>query len=73
MIYAIFFRVILSRVSEPDESTLYGILFTVTEPVVAPVRALLVRFNFLQDLPLDFSPMIAMVILTFTTALLPAL
>ena len=73
MIYAIFFRAILSRVSEPDESTLYGILFTVTEPVVAPVRALLARFNFLQDLPLDFSPMIAMVILTFTTALLPAL
>jgi len=34
-----------------------------TEPVVSPVRSLLYKFKFTRELPVDFSPVIAIFLL----------
>jgi uncharacterized protein YggT (Ycf19 family) len=34
-----------------------------TEPVISPIRKLMVKFKFLRSLPVDFSPMVAMLLL----------
>jgi YggT family protein len=34
-----------------------------TEPVISPIRKLLYRFEFAKELPVDFSPMIAIIVL----------
>lgn len=59
---AILLRAILSWFVDPY-SRIMQILYTVTEPFVAPVRALLNRF-FGDMQMLDFSPMIAMLLVT---------
>ena len=59
---AIFLSVILSWFIDPYSRVLQ-LLYAVTEPFVAPIRALLSRF--MGDMPMiDFSPMIAMLIIS---------
>lgn len=59
---AIFLSVILSWFIDPY-SRILQLLYAVTEPFVAPIRALLSRF--MGDMPMiDFSPMIAMLIIS---------
>lgn len=64
---AIIARSILSWFVDPF-SRFMQILYSVTEPFVAPVRALLSRF--IGETPmLDFSPMLAYLVLTFVKQL----
>ena len=59
---AIFVSVILSWFIDPY-SRILQLLYAVTEPFVAPIRALLSRF--MGDMPMiDFSPMIAMLLIS---------
>ncbi len=59
---AIFVSVILSWFIDPY-SRILQLLYAVTEPFVAPIRALLSKF--MGDMPMiDFSPMIAMLIIS---------
>ena len=59
---AILIRAILSWFVDPY-SRIMQILIQVTEPFVAPVRALLSRF--MGDMPMiDFSPMLAMLLIS---------
>ena len=43
----------------------------VTEPVVAPVRRLFERLNWFQNLPIDISFLVAYLLLTLVSSLLP--
>jgi len=63
---AIVLRAILSWFSPGATNTLTVILFRVTEPLLAPLRRILPRFGML-----DFTPMIAIILLQLIANLLP--
>lgn len=44
---------------------IYDVILAITEPVLAPIRKLLERIPFLQQLPIDFSPLVILLILSF--------
>ena len=46
------------------------LLYFITEPVIMPVRLLLVKMNWLQNTPLDFSYILAYLILFIVQVLL---
>lgn len=54
-----------------EEGPLDVFLAFVTEPFIVPVRYLLVKFNLLQDTPIDWAFMIAYVIIGVLGAALP--
>ena len=62
LIIALFGRVLLSWFQVGQSSPLYpvvAIIYQVTEPILAPIRRVLPRFGML-----DFSPMVALLILS---------
>lgn len=56
-------RALVSWFPIPQGSKFISFLDTMTEPVVAPVRSLLYKFKFTRELPVDFSPVIAIFLL----------
>ncbi len=48
-------RAICSWVSYFRESFIYRIAYTITEPVLAPVRELFMRWEFMRRCPIDLS------------------
>ena len=48
-------RAVLSWFSVSEDNPVLGIVSMVTEPVVAPVRALFERYDWFQDAPIDVS------------------
>ncbi len=45
-------------------------LSVIVSPVLDPIRELLGRVSFLRDIPIDFSPIVAILICEFITSLL---
>ncbi len=70
---AIFLRAILSWFPIDEDGFLPRLLYCLTEPVIIPVRMLLSRFGIGEDSPLDFSPMIAMLLLMVISMFLPVI
>lgn len=64
-------RALLSWFPVNDDSPLVNFLYFITEPLLAPIRALLELIPALRDMPIDISSMIAIVFLTLLSALLP--
>lgn len=56
-------RAFLSWLPLGEGNFIANFLITMTEPVIAPVRNLLSRSNFSRELPVDFSPMLAIIFL----------
>lgn len=56
---------LVAMVAHPIFHRIYDIIVTITEPVLAPIRKLLERIPFLQQLPIDFSPLVVLLILSF--------
>ena len=71
--FAMLARMLLPLFTDPEESRLYYFVYCLTEPVVLPVRFVLVKFNRLQDSPIDWAFSIAYLLLMFAQMLLPAL
>ncbi len=46
------------------------ILSTIVDPVLDPIRAILRRISFLNELPIDFAPIVLFLILEFIASLL---
>jgi uncharacterized protein YggT (Ycf19 family) len=46
-----------------EESKIENFAIFITEPFIMPVRALMVKFNILQDSPIDFSTWFTSIIL----------
>lgn len=66
-------RAILPFFLDPEESRLIGISFLITEPFIAPIRFLLVRFNIGQDSPIDWAFFITAILLSVLTTILPVI
>ena len=61
--FAMFLRAILSWIPTLGNSAVGDFVCTVTEPLIAPIRALADRFGWFRNSPIDFSFMIAYLLL----------
>lgn len=60
----ILIRCVMSFLPQTLDSMAGRIVVTLTEPLLAPCRRLLDRFEFTHSLPLDFSPLLAFLLLS---------
>ena len=65
-----FGRALMSWFSPDEDNRLAQFLFMVTEPLVYPIRQLLSKINFFNNIPIDMSFMFAMIILIICTTVL---
>lgn len=72
-LFAMLLRVILSFFSDAEDSRISIFLALITEPFIAPVRFLMVKFNLLQNSPIDWSFTLTYMIMAFMRVMLPAL
>lgn len=63
LIGLIFVRALISWVPQLIQSHVGRLIVAVTEPVIAPVRHLLAHIPFTRQIPVDFSPIVAWIIL----------
>ncbi len=63
-------RVILALLGI-DEGKFYAFLFFITEPFIIPVRFFLVKFNLLQNSPIDWSFTISYMLIYLVQMTLP--
>ena len=66
-------RKLLPIFIDPTESRIYAITCFVTEPFIAPVRAIMVRLNIGQDSPIDWAFSITYILIWLLSGLLPAI
>lgn len=66
-----FVRMILSFFIMGEPNKFYMLTCYITEPFIAPVRALMVRFNILQDSPIDWAFFITAILLSILELILP--
>ncbi len=64
-------RAVISWLPVDEDSNLVTFLYTMTEPLIMPVRALLSRFEALEDMPIDISFLIAFMLLSLVQLILP--
>ena len=60
---AMFIRAILSWFPAADGTAFSDLVYTVTEPVIAPIRVLIDRMGWFRSLPIDVSFLIAYLLL----------
>jgi uncharacterized protein YggT (Ycf19 family) len=65
-----FGRAIMSWFSPDEDNKIAQFLYVVTEPFVYPLRKLLQKFEFFNNMPIDMSFMFAMIILIISTTIL---
>jgi YggT family protein len=63
MEFAILIRVFISWIPIPKENRLIGLLYQVTEPILAPIRGIIERSSFGKNMMFDFSPIVAFLII----------
>ena len=68
---AMMLRVIFSLFFDGEDSRLAIFLACITEPFIAPVRFLLVKFNILQDTPIDWSFTVSYLLIILLRLILP--
>lgn len=56
-------QALLSWLPISEDNVINRFLTMMTEPVVAPIRKFLSRFEFTQEIPIDFSPVVAILVL----------
>lgn len=72
LMLAMFLRAILSWFYEPNAPIL-SFFTVVTEPFILPFRYILVKLNLLQDSPIDFSSLIAYLVIFLVSYALPTI
>jgi YggT family protein len=60
LLVAITLRIVFSWIGMDPSNPLYTIIHDITEPILAPIRQFIPRIG---GIPLDFSPMIASILL----------
>lgn len=68
--YAILARVIISWIPVPRDNQLIRLLYQITEPILAPIRALIERSAMGKNMMIDFSPIIAFILLGLVRSIL---
>lgn len=64
-------RAVVSWVLPDDDNAFTRFVTGVTEPLITPVRMLLERFEFVQELPIDISFFVTCLLLLAAQSLLP--
>ncbi|HOA84544.1 MAG TPA: YggT family protein [Bacillota bacterium] len=70
---AMLLRAVMSWIPDMQENKFSDFLYTVTEPVVIPVRMLFEKMNWFQNMPLDVSFIVAYLLLAILSAILGAI
>ncbi|MDR3552825.1 MAG: YggT family protein [Clostridia bacterium] len=77
LIYAMNILIVIRCVLSFFPQTLYSqggkVIVAITEPLLAPCRKLLMRFDFARSLPVDLSPILAFLILSVISRLIGVL
>ena len=69
--FVLLFRAIMSWMPVSGAlGKVYELAYKITEPPLAPIRNLLMRMDFLNGIPVDFSPVILFIIVNFLHGLL---
>ena len=68
--FAMLARAILSWFDQTGESRISGFLYYLTEPVIAPIRALCTRMHWFEGFPLDIPFLITVLVLAVMQTLL---
>lgn len=68
--FCMFGRAIMSWFSPDEDSKIAKFLFIITEPFVYPVRQLLSKFEFFNNMPIDMSFMFTFIIIVVCVTLL---
>lgn len=71
--YSIFARVIISWLPIPKNNGFIRFLYQITEPVLGPIRKLLEKSVFGRNSMLDFSPILAFLLIGFLRNLVRSL
>ena len=66
-------RALMSWFPQIQQSRAYDFVVTITEPIVQPFRTLLNQFDFMRSSPIDFSSLLAFLVLCLLQELLQAL
>lgn len=66
-----FLRALLSWVMPDDDNMITDFIYAATEPIIAPVRGLLDRFEFVRAMPFDISFFVTFIILVILQNALP--
>ena len=61
--FAIFVTVIISWLPVSKDNRFIILLYQVTEPIMAPIRKMLKKSSFTNNLMIDFSPVVAILLL----------
>ena len=70
--FAMMIRVLLPIFFNPEGNRIYELTALLTEPIITPVRALLVKFNIGQNSPIDWSFFATYLLIGILQTLLPA-
>jgi len=70
MQFLMFGRAMMSWFSPDDENKIAQFLYVITEPFVYPIRKLLTKFEFFNNIPIDMSFMVAILVLIICTSVL---
>ncbi len=63
-------RALISWLPLPEDSPVENFLYSVTEPVIMPVRSLCERFGWFENLPIDMPFFITFILLSVLSAIL---
>lgn len=64
-------RAILSWLFFAEDGALINFLYAMTEPLIMPIRALLNRFETIENLPIDISFLVTVMLMSVVQVLLP--
>ncbi|MBO5354771.1 MAG: YggT family protein [Clostridia bacterium] len=67
---AMLIRAILSWLPISDDNIFVRFVTMLTEPIVAPIRALFERMNWFQNIPIDISFLVAYILLSVVSTVL---
>lgn len=68
--FAIFIRVILSWLPLDEDGPFVSFVYLITDPIILPIRAMLERTGLFQNSPIDFSTLIAMILVMLVQTLI---
>lgn len=71
--FAFLLRAVMPLFCDVETNKIYLFVCLVTEPIIIPVRFILVKFNLLQGSPFDWSFTITYLILAFIRIMLPVI
>jgi len=71
--FAMFIRMLLSLLFDSEDSRISVFLACITEPFIIPIRYLMVKFNILQNSPIDWSFTVSYLVIVVLRFLLPVI